>query len=79
MATRKLRRCDGSRLIDPWDRLEYRVLVALAFVLCLTGGLAKRAMRLAAPAKPSASSSRESVFAEAKSAAHAAVGYAFIS
>jgi hypothetical protein len=79
MATRKLRRCDGSRLTDPWDRIEYRALVALAFVLCLAGNLAKRVWRLVVPKTGHATIPRESIFAEAKSAAHAAVGYAFIS
>ncbi|WP_425088120.1 hypothetical protein [Stappia sp.] len=78
MITRKQRRCDGSGLTDPWDRLEYKALVALAFVLCLGAGLAKRILRLATPRPAKPPYLRESIFAEAKSAAHAAVGYAFI-
>ncbi|SDT96371.1 hypothetical protein [Stappia sp. ES.058] len=78
MITRTQRRCDGSGLTDPWDRLEYKALVALAFFLCVGAGIAKRTLRLFASRPASTPHLREGVFAEARSAAHAAVGYAFI-
>lgn len=59
------------------DRAEYRLLVMLAFSLCLGLALARRihaALRGAGNIRPAG----ESVFAEARASAHAAVGYAFM-
>ena len=58
------------RLSNLSERAEYRLVVGLAFLLCLTGVLWRR---LAGHRNTG-----ESVFAEAHSAAMAAVGYAFI-
>lgn len=56
------------------DRLEYRALFALAFAPCLAAATWQRLF----PSGMNRSPQSGSVFAEAKSAAHAAVGYAFI-
>ena len=56
------------------DRLEYRALFALAFLPCLAAASWQRLFPSGLNRAPQAGA----VFAEAKSAAHAAVGYAFI-
>lgn len=56
------------------DRLEYRTLFALAFMPCLAAATWQRLF----PSGLNRAPQSGSVFAEAKSAAHAAVGYAFI-
>ena len=59
----------------PIDRLEYRIVVALAFGVCLATGFTGRVLSAlgggAMPARPS-------LIREARAAAHAAAGYAFI-
>ncbi|MEO0635873.1 MAG: hypothetical protein AAFY73_04435 [Pseudomonadota bacterium] len=56
------------------DRLEYRALFALAFLPCLAAASWQRLF----PSGLNRAPQSGSVFSEAKSAAHAAVGYAFI-
>lgn len=74
MDARKARQ-KGRR--SSWDsRLEYRLLVATSFAVCLAMVAGQRVMR--ALRGRTANVSGESVFAEARSAAHAAAGYAFI-
>lgn len=75
MAIARSRRASLPRAANARDRLEYRLLVALSFVLCL-GVAAVR--RLLSGGRAAEGSGRQSVIAEARSAAHAAVGYAFI-
>lgn len=53
------------------DMLEYRALVALSLPLCLVAAIAGRL----AGRRPDHSG--QSVFAQARSDAHAAIGYAF--
>ncbi len=65
----------ASRISRMRDRFEYRLVVALAFVLCLFATVLRR---MAGSGSPAAAGHRQSVFAEAHSAAMAAVGYAFI-
>lgn len=64
-----------SRGRAPIDRLEYRIVVALAFAVCLMTGFAGRVLSAlgggAMPARPS-------LIREARASAHAAAGYAFI-
>lgn len=54
------------------DRLEYRFLIALSFPICLVMALARRLTTGSNPGDQSA-------FSEARSATHAAIGYAFMS
>jgi hypothetical protein len=54
-----------------WDRLEYRLLVTVSFFLCLAVAAASRI------AGHDASERGQSIFAQAKASAHAAIGYAF--
>lgn len=68
------RRPAHGRISTVSERAEYRLLVALAFTLCLVTVVCRR-MFAAAPA---GHGGRESVFAEAYSTAMAAIGYAFI-
>jgi hypothetical protein len=53
------------------DRIEYRVLVALSFFICLAVALAGRI------AGSEGGEHGQSIFAQAKANAHAAIGYAF--
>ncbi|GGB33859.1 hypothetical protein GCM10011316_02430 [Roseibium aquae] len=63
--------------LDGWrDRLEYRLLVAITFVLCLVMVSATRSIA-ALKGKP-VSETGQSLVAEAWSAAHAIAGYAFL-
>lgn len=57
------------------DRLEYRALVAAAFVICLVG---LSAAALYQAIRGGGGQRRGSLVAEARSAAFAVVGYAFI-
>lgn len=50
------------------ERLEYRVALGLALGVCLVAVAARRA---------AGSGAQESIWAEARGAAHAAIGYAF--
>ncbi len=60
--------------ISGWDdRLEYRLLVAAAFVICLAMVAMRRLTR-----SETQDGRGEGLFAEARAAAHAAAGYAFI-
>ena len=58
------------------DRIEYRLLVAIAFVICFAMAGASR-LFAAMRGKPLDNHGR-SVFAEARASAHATAGYAFI-
>jgi hypothetical protein len=58
------------------DRIEYRLLVALAFVICFVMVAASRAFS-ALRGRP-VDTHGQSVFAEARASAHATAGYAFI-
>ncbi|MEM5471715.1 hypothetical protein WNZ14_08250 [Hoeflea sp. AS60] len=58
------------------DRVEYRLLVAIAFVICFAMAGASR-LFAALRGKP-VDSHGQSVFAEARASAHATAGYAFI-
>ncbi len=51
------------------DRIEYRALVALSYLPCLAVALASRLS--------GNDGGGQSVFAQARAAAHAAIGYAF--
>ncbi|MDZ7823514.1 MAG: hypothetical protein U5K75_05355 [Ahrensia sp.] len=55
---------------DTADRIEFRFLVVVAFTICVFAVGISRIFGAGGPAT-------ESIFAEAKSAAFAAVGYAF--
>ena len=54
-----------------WDRIEYRFLVTVSFFLCLAVAAAARM------AGHEASDRGQSIFAQAKASAHAAIGSAF--
>ncbi|SIR42455.1 hypothetical protein SAMN05880582_11319 [Rhizobium sp. RU20A] len=56
------------------ERIEMRQLFLISYPLCLMAALARRATAFASG---KAASSDQSVFAEARSSAYAAVGYAF--
>ncbi|EDQ32678.2 hypothetical protein HPDFL43_04006 [Hoeflea phototrophica DFL-43] len=58
------------------DRIEYRLLVALAFVICFVMVAASRA--LSAFRGHPVKTHGQSIFAEARASAHATAGYAFI-
>lgn len=58
------------------DRIEYWLLVALAFVICFAMAGVSRAV--AALRGKSVDSHGQSVFAEARASAHATAGYAFL-
>ncbi|MEQ8305629.1 MAG: hypothetical protein RIA09_03635 [Hoeflea sp.] len=58
------------------DRIEYRLLVALAFVICFVMVAASRT--IAAFRGRPVDTRGQSVFAEARASAHATAGYAFI-
>lgn len=58
------------------DRIEYRLLLALAFVICFVMVAASRT--IAALRGRSADARGQTVFAEARASAHATAGYAFI-
>jgi len=60
--------------MDLSDRLLYATLLALSYPLCL---MAAATTRLTGIFGDEAIRTTESIFSEAKSAAHAAVGYAF--
>jgi hypothetical protein len=51
------------------DRIEYRALVALSFLPCLAMAMASRFS--------GHDGDGQSIFAQARAAAHAAIGYAF--
>lgn len=55
------------------DRIQYRLLVAVSFLLCLVVALAGRVFGAGRGRVTG-----QSVFQEAKSAAYAAAGYAFM-
>ena len=63
-----------SGQMDLSDRLLYATLLALSFPLCITAAIVTR---LVSGIGHDTLQSSQSVFAEAKSAAYAAVGYAF--
>jgi len=60
--------------MDLSDRLLYATLLAVSYPLCL---MAASTTRLTGIFGDEAIGTTESIFSEAKSAAHAAVGYAF--
>ena len=57
------------------DRIEYRILVSIMFVLCI---IALSLGRLVRAVQGRSSERQGSLLADARSAAFAAVGYAFI-
>ncbi|MTH98779.1 hypothetical protein [Roseibium sp. RKSG952] len=62
--------------IDGWqDRAEYRLLVALSFILCLGMVTAQRTVTLVKGQRPATG---QGLISEAWAAAHATAGYAFI-
>jgi hypothetical protein len=71
MANIEMSRGRCLRIAGPYERLEYRLLVKVAFVLCLGLVAAKRLTARRDEA------GHGSIFAEARSAAHAAIGYAY--
>ncbi len=73
MANAEMARLRASRRFGLWDRIEYQVLIKLAFALCLALALAKRLTGRRDKENPHASA-----IAEARSAAHAAIGYAYL-
>lgn len=73
MANAETARLRASRRYGLWDRIEYQVLVKLAFILCLALALVRRLT-----GRSDDEMTRGSVIAEARSAAHAAIGYAFL-
>lgn len=58
------------------DRLEYRLLVMIAFVICFAMVAGTRA--IAALRGRPVDTHGQSVFAEARASAHATAGYAFL-
>ena len=64
-----------GRLMHWRDRTEYRLLVAMAFVICLIGLSAAALFRAI---RGNSEQRQGSLIKEARSAAFAAVGYAFI-
>lgn len=54
------------------DRITFRLLVALCFAVCLVGIAFTRVFSVGAP-----NQFKQSIIAEARSAAYAAAGYAF--
>lgn len=60
------------------DRLEYRLVLSLCFILYLVAATFLRLARLAGPRADEPRKTKGSIFAEANAAAHAAAGYAFM-
>ncbi len=73
MAVDIARRTDLHRRARLQDAVEYRILFAVCFVVFLPAALLKRVL----PGRPR-TGTRLSVLAEARSAAHATAGYAFM-
>ena len=73
MTNTEMSRLRASRRYGFWDRVEYQVVVKLAFVLCLAFALFKRLT-----GRSDRTNTRGSAIAEARSAAHAAIGYAYL-
>ncbi len=67
----------GLRL-RPSERLGYQILVKLAFVLCLGFVLFERLASRRRPTSAASGRRNGSVIAEARAAAHAAIGYAYL-
>ncbi|MBO6757564.1 MAG: hypothetical protein JJ902_14625 [Roseibium sp.] len=73
----KSSRCRHRSRVNDWrDRVEYRLLVALSFVICLAMVTVRR-MASVLRGRPR-SETGQGVVAEAWSAAHATAGYAFL-
>lgn len=78
MTDKQMMRRHSGRPAWSRDRVEYRLVVALAFILCLGLAAGKRILGLGHAPRPNDRARGESMFAEARSSAHAAVGYAFM-
>ena len=74
MIAEKRRPAGHARHIDAGDRMVYGLLLTISFPVCLAVAILRRSVGMFRTQPPS---SGESVFAEARSAAYAAVGYAF--
>jgi hypothetical protein len=71
MQTSSSQKHASLRSTGSWDRFEYRFLVTLSFFLCLAVAVIARISGHAS------GEGGQSIFAQAKANAHAAIGYAF--
>lgn len=74
MLTDRKRNPAHSRHVDTGDRIVFSLLLSIAYPVCLLSAISRRMFGMFRDGSPQ---SGESVFTEARSAAYAAVGYAF--